>query len=234
MKNKINNKVLLFLLQWNLEGIKNKLLKLMNEPNIELSIYSMMEAMQNLPIEDLYQVLTRRFTWDEIIESFVYIFENDPSYFQDAPIKIERFFEEKPFPRYVTAICYMLIGKCFEQKDERLKEPIWNNIIHRNPAVIEPPLTFGILKKLFETDELVERSIQLLSTKDKTQGFIRNTLMFYISGEGIENIIQIIQQKLTTETDPEKVFKYKKQLRKSHTRLMISKLDRIAAKIFKL
>ena len=209
-----NNEVLKFLLQWNKETLKGLLSELVNHNEFEISIASILYAI-DVDISELYQTLQTTFKWEEIVECFVYIFENDPSYFQTAPREINSFFDEKPFPRYITAVCYSIIGLYFDKKAAQLKEPVWNNILNRNPPVIEPRVIFVVLEKLFEIDELLERSVQLLASENESYRFIGDTII-YMSGVKTQKIIKIIKQKLAFENDKKARNRYKRKICKCY------------------
>lgn len=229
------NRVLYFITKWHQEDIYSLLHEPINCSGSNLSLEEILQYLNDLPFSSLYEELNSQFEWEEIIKNFIYVFENDPSYYRDTPKSIELFMKEFPFSRYIVGICHILVCVFFEGKIHQLREPIWNNMLNRNPILMSPRLVSGSLTKLFETRELLERSVQLLACKNEDFEAFGELLIYMLrSSITSQEILQCIQEKLKTEINPSRIYQYKKHLRKYSRQRLIAKLDDIAMWFFRI
>ncbi|MGD2183115.1 hypothetical protein [Lusitaniella coriacea] len=226
------NKILRFLIQWHKEEIYHLLLKLFNNLDHEPSLDEILQYLNDLPFSSLYQDMINYFEWEEIIEAFAFIFENDPSCFRNSPKSINSFMNELPFPRYIVGICYIMIYGFFDREAYLLREPVWNNILNQNPVFASPRLISGSLQKLFEPQELLERSVELLGQENGNWEFYGDILI-YKRDENItlQEVINCLQEKLKTERNQSRIRKYK---RKYLIEKLGNRLDSIATWVLRI
>lgn len=214
------DEILKLFLNWHSKKIRDILISYQNRTRSEIDILIALVEFHELDILDLYKVVRSKYSLSEIVDFIVLVLNNDPSIQTSNTISIDKIFSERPFPRYIVSLCYIVFIECLNSdiqslsdKDiEKLNKGIYNHILVSELA-FWPELLIALLEPICSKSELFNTAVFLLGDHRDHANFIGENILYGIEKSKAE-ITEELKLLIRIEKDEERLKKYKHYLKK--------------------
>lgn len=198
------NEVLARIVAWGEASVRDRLSR---KPDLDFDVPLLITELADLEVCSLFSTLVEDLGEQGLHEFLLYLLAEDPSLATPEGALMERLFAEKPFPRYVVALVYLMVMDCSEHDFRALTESIWSNILAGRHH-FWPELLTAVLVRLEPTEILLERAVLLAASEIEHERFIGENLLYGLPIRR-EVLRQRLKQASDSEADPVKVRRYK-------------------------
>jgi len=176
-------------------------------------------------VTTLFNELNMRYGEEEVVTFMKEVLALDPSQTQKGLIFFDEMLHEKPFPRFVVTLVYLIILECFHDTQSSLAESAWSNII-RCKHQFWPELLVDVLGRLLSKEALVKRAVYCIASESAFERTLGDDIIYGLRITD-EQVSQLIEQVISNGTDKKhlaRYIEYANQRKKNH-------LKRKAAKV---
>ena len=148
---------------------------------------------------DLYNTLVSEFGLDAVCQGFAEILEHDPSIEGKPYPDFENAIKEKPFPRYIVGIVYVILAQCFEEYPETIKQAVWNNILNTNLLGLWPEFSTEVLLLMYEIKDLLQLINNISDHPNKDYRIASSEIQYQLTGQALPEFRRKENKKLSNK-----------------------------------
>lgn len=175
--------------------------------DLEFDVPLLITELAELDVCGLLDALAAHFDEPSLHDFFLSVLAEDPSLASPGGVRMERLFEERPFPRYVVALLYLMVMDCHDYDFQALARPIWSNLLAAR-HLFWPELLTEVLLRVEPKEALLERALLLSSSEVEHERFLGENLLYGLP-VGRTVLRQRLKEASQGEADPVKARRYK-------------------------
>ncbi|HEX7184806.1 MAG TPA: hypothetical protein VF756_23470 [Thermoanaerobaculia bacterium] len=196
--------ILARVLVWAETSVRDRVVR---KAELEFDVPLLITELAELDVCSLLDALAKDFDEPTLHNFFAYVLAEDPSIARSGGVRMERLFEEQPFPRYVVALLYLAVMDCHDHDFRALAGPIWSNVLAAR-HLFWPELLTEMLLRVEPKEVLLERALLLSSSEVEHERFLGENLLYDLP-VGRTVLRQRLKGASQGEADPVKARRYK-------------------------